>query len=123
MESTKNSEMKLLTLCKAKVENAEITDANLEYQGSLTVDSAILAKAHIYPYEKVLVVNFNTGERFETYVIPGEKRSGIICLNGGTARLGQRGDKIGFLAFVQVDEETAIDFKPVVVTLQGNNKL
>lgn len=112
-----------LTVCKSKVENAVITDASLHYHGSLTVDEEILEAAGIVPNEKVLAVNLNNGERFETYVIPGRKGSGQICLNGGTARLGQVGDKIGFLAFMTVEEHTARRIKPIIVTLSPGNKL
>jgi len=112
----------LVDICKAKVENAVVTEANIHYHGSFTVDEAILEKAGIYPYEKVIVVNFNNGVRFETYVIPGQKGSGVVCLNGATARLGQIGDKVGFLVFASMEENEAKNFKPKIITLKDGNK-
>ena len=113
----------LVSICKVKVENAVVTEANLHYHGSFTVDEVILEKAGILPYEKVLVVNFNNGARFDTYVIPGEKNSGVICLNGATARLGRVGDKVGFLVFGIMEESKARDFKPQIITLKEGNKV
>jgi aspartate 1-decarboxylase len=113
----------LLQICKAKVENAVVTDTNLSYQGSLAVDLDILDRAGVLPYENALVVNFNTGERFETYIIAAERGSGRIGLEGGTARLGQVGDRIGFLCYAWVDPQEAEGLKPRIVTLKEGNKL
>ncbi|MCG2814021.1 MAG: aspartate 1-decarboxylase, partial [Thermodesulfovibrionales bacterium] len=84
----------LRCMLRAKIHMASVTEANLEYEGSITIDEVILKKAGILPYEQVMISNLNNGERFETYVIPGRKNSGVICLNGPTARKGAVGDKV-----------------------------
>ncbi len=100
---------------------ATVTDSNLEYEGSITIDSSILKEAGIEPYEQVLVSNLNNGERFETYVIPGKK--GEFCLNGPTARKGARGDRIIVFSYCWVEENTLKGFKPRIVRLDRRNKV
>jgi aspartate 1-decarboxylase len=110
-------------MCKSKIHRAKITEANLYYEGSLTVDSDLLDAADILPYERVQVVNVNNGERFETYTIPGKRRSGTICLNGAAARLGHVGDEIIIITYATFTEEELKNFKPNVVLLDKENKI
>lgn len=102
---------------------ATVTDSNITYEGSLTVDEVILNAAGIKPYEQIMVSNLNNGERFETYVIPGEKNSGIICLNGPTARKGITGDKIIIFCYEYYTEDEIKDFSPRIVTLDEKNRI
>jgi len=95
----------------------------LYYEGSLTVDSDLLDAADIIPYERVQVVNVNNGERFETYAIPGKRRTGVICLNGAAARLGQVGDEIIIITYGTFREEELKNFKPAVVLVDKENKV
>jgi aspartate 1-decarboxylase len=113
----------LLTLCKAKLHRATITEANLAYEGSLTVDCELLDAAGILPYEQVHVVNINNGARLETYTIEGARGSGIICLNGAAARLGAVGDKVIIIAYAQMTAEEAQRFRPRLVHLDENNHI
>lgn len=113
----------LRIMCRAKIHRATVTQAELHYEGSLTVDSAILEQAQIAPYEKVSVVNINNGQRFETYIIEGESGSGVFCLNGAAARLGQVGDKIIIIAYCFVKDEEVKSVVPKVVLLDENNKI
>ena len=113
----------LITLCKSKIHRAVITQAELYYEGSLTVDTELLKASGILPYEKVQVVNVNNGERFETYIIPGKARSGVICLNGPAARLGSVGDEVIIISYAEFDEEEAKDYEPIVVLVDKQNKM
>ena len=108
---------------KSKIHRATITDADLFYEGSLTVDEEIMEKANMLAYEKVHVVNINNGHRLITYLITGERGSGIICLNGAAARLGHRGDKIIIITYANFSENEARLHKPVVVLVDDNNKI
>ncbi len=110
-------------MLKAKIHRAVLTDANLNYMGSITIDRHLLEAADILPYEKVQVVNNNNGARFETYVIEGEPGSGQICLNGAAARLGQPGDILIILTYVQVEEEKVREHKPRVVFVDEKNRI
>jgi aspartate 1-decarboxylase len=101
----------------------KVTDANLNYEGSITIDQTLLKKADIIPYEMVQVVNINNGARFETYVIPGKANSGIICLNGPAARLGEAGDILIVISYAWMGKKEAFRFKPKVVYVDKNNKL
>lgn len=112
-----------LTLFKSKLHRATVTDANLNYVGSITIDATLLKQANILPGEKVHVVNINNGERFETYTIEGEAGSGAICLNGAAARLAQVGDKVIIIAYALMDEKEAANFKPNVVLLDEHNHI
>lgn len=113
-------------MLKAKIHRATITEANLSYTGSLAVDEDLMELAGLYPYEKIMVSNINNGERFETYVIPGERGSGDICLNGAAARKGVVGDKIIIFAFAYIqedgNEQLLKNYKPAIVILSDNNK-
>ena len=94
----------LITLLKAKLHRATVTEANLNYTGSITIDRDLVDEAGIFIHEKVQIVNNNNGARFETYVIEGERGSGVVCLNGAAARLVQPGDKIIIMAYAQMIE-------------------
>ncbi len=113
----------LVTVCKSKIHRVRVTQANLDYEGSITIDTDILKKADILPYEKVQVVNNNNGARFETYVIPGEKSSGIICLNGAAARLGEIGDILIIISYAHLEKKEAAGHKPTVVSVDEKNKV
>ncbi|HHY40930.1 MAG TPA: aspartate 1-decarboxylase [Syntrophaceticus sp.] len=110
-------------MLKSKIHRAVLTDANLNYVGSITIDRDLLEAADILPYEKVQVVNNNNGARFETYVIEGEPGSGQVCLNGAAARLGQPGDILIILSYMQVEEEKAREHKPRVVFVDEKNRI
>ncbi len=105
----------LVTVVKSKIHRVTVTGADLNYIGSITVDSDLLDAANILPNEKVSIVNNNNGARFETYVIPGERGTGVVCLNGAAARLVQPGDIIIILAYGMLDMEEAKSFKPALV--------
>lgn len=113
----------ILTLCKSKIHRARVTEAELYYEGSLTVDTELLRASGILPYEKVQVVNVNNGERFETYIIPGKAGSGVICLNGPAARLGTVGDEVIVIAYAELDEAEARSYQPTVVLVDERNKI
>ncbi len=109
--------------CKSKIHHARVTQADLHYEGSLTVDEELLEAADIAPYEKVHVVNVNNGARFETYTIVGKRGSRVICLNGAAARLGQVGDQIIIITYAMLDEKEAKDHKPRVIILDEDNNV
>jgi len=113
----------LRCMLRSKIHMATVTDSNITYEGSLTVDEAILNAAGIKPYEQVMVSNLNNGERFETYVIPGDRNSGIICLNGPTARKGVIGDKIIIFCYEYYKEDEMSDFSPKIVRLDEKNRI
>ena len=113
----------LLTLLKAKLHRATVTEANLNYTGSITIDKDIIDQAGILIHEKVQIVNNNNGARFETYVIEGKSGSGVLCLNGAAARLVQPGDKVIIMAYAQMTPEEAQTHKPVVLLLGDNNQI
>ncbi len=113
----------LLNMFKAKIHRATITEADLNYVGSITIDSSLLEQSGILPGEKVQIVNNNNGARLETYVIEGEKDSGIMCLNGAAARLVQPGDKVIIIAYCLVDEKEAKNLKPKILILDENNRV
>ena len=104
-----------LSMLKGKIHRATVTQAELNYVGSITVDEDLLDKAGILEYEKVQIVNINNGERFETYIIKGERGSGVVCLNGAAARKAQPGDIIIIMSYALMDFEEAKTFKPSVV--------
>ncbi len=108
---------------RSKIHMATITQADLYYEGSLTVDPDLLDAADMIPFEKVSVVNVNNGNRFETYIILGERGSGVIGLNGAAARLGHAGDKVIIMTYTTMDDEQAKDFKPTIVLCTENNKI
>lgn len=108
---------------KSKIHRARVTQAELYYEGSLTVDSELLAAADLLEYEKVSVVNVNNGERFETYLIAGEPGSGVICLNGAAARKGTVGDEIIIITYAAMSDEEARAYRPTVVLVDRNNRI
>lgn len=112
-----------ITCLKAKLHCATVTEANLNYMGSITIDERLLEASGILANEKVQIVNNNNGNRFETYVIVGEKDSGVICLNGAAARLVQPDDKVIIIAYAMMDEQEAKKFIPTVVMVDENNKV
>ena len=105
----------IVTILKSKIHRVSVTQANLNYIGSITIDEDLMDAANIIANEKVSIVNNNNGERFETYVITGERGSGTICLNGAAARLVQPGDVIIIMAFATMEMEEARKFKPAVI--------
>ncbi len=112
-----------ITMLKSKIHRAVVTDADLNYIGSITIDEALMEAADIVPHEKVQVVNINNGARFETYVIKGERNSKTICVNGAAARLVQKGDVVIILSYCSMPREGAEKFKPRVVLLKGQNEI
>jgi len=105
----------LVTVVKSKIHRVKVTEANLNYIGSVTIDMDLMDAANLIANEKVSIVDNNNGERFETYVIPGERASGIICLNGAAARLVQPGDVVIIMAYAMMEMEEAKNFKPALV--------
>ncbi len=112
----------LLNLFKSKIHRATVTEANLNYMGSITIDEALMEAAHILPNERVQIVDNNNGARLETYVIPGARGSGVICLNGAAARCVQPGDIVIIMAYAWMDEAEARAFRPTVVMVDGKNR-
>ncbi len=112
-----------LTLFKSKIHRATVTEANLNYMGSITIDKTLMQAADILPGEKVQVVNNNNGNRLETYVIEGEADSGVICLNGAAARLVQPGDTVIIIAYAMMTREEALAYQPNVVMVDEQNRI
>ena len=110
-------------LLKSKIHKARVTDANLNYEGSLTIPVDLMDRAGMVPYERVLVGNTANGARFETYAIPGPSGSGQVVLNGATARLGQPRDVLTIMTFALVDAKTAAGWQPRVVVLDESNRV
>ncbi len=108
---------------KSKIHRAVITQAELYYEGSLTVDSDLMAAADLLEYEKVAVVNVNNGQRFETYLISGEPGSGVICLNGAAARKGAVGDEVIIISYASMSQDEARLHKPTVVHVDKRNRI
>lgn len=111
------------TMMNAKIHRARVTEANLNYVGSITIDQEILDKVNILPNEKVQIVNNHNGARLETYVIPGERGTGIICLNGAAARLVQKDDIIIIISYVSICEENLALHKPKIAILNEKNEI
>lgn len=111
------------TLCKSKIHGATVTEANLNYVGSLTIDTLLMEAADIVPYEWLHVVNVTTGSRFQTYAIQGERGSGVIALNGAAARLGYPGDKVIIMCSASVAEDELKEFAPRIVFVDSQNKI
>lgn len=108
---------------KAKIHRATVTDSNLEYEGSIEIDKTLLEATGMRKYEKVHVLNINTGARLETYIIEGEANSGVISLNGAAARLGQKGDLIIIISYCSLTEEEAKSHKPRIISVDSNNRI
>jgi len=113
----------MIQICKSKIHRVTVTEANLDYTGSITVDEDLLDAAGIVPYEKVQVVNVNNGSRFETYTIAGARGSGTVCLNGPAARLAQPGDVVILISYALVDAEEARGHEPTVIFPGEGNRL
>jgi aspartate 1-decarboxylase len=112
-----------IEILKSKVHRAVITEANLNYVGSLTLDEDLMDAANMIENEKITVVNANNGERLETYLIRGKRGSGVVCLNGPAARKGSEGDVVIIISYAQMDFEEAKKFKPAIVFPKEGNKL
>ena len=113
----------LRLMLRAKIHRATVTDANLDYEGSLTLDEELLSAAGILPYEQVMISNLNNGKRFETYVIPGKRGSGMICLNGPTARKGVVGDRIVIFCYEYYNEQELKIYKPTIIKVDEKNRM
>lgn len=111
------------TMFKSKIHRATVTEANLNYVGSITIDALLIEAADLLPNEKVQIVNNNNGARLETYVIEGEPGSGVICLNGAAARLVQPGDNVIIISYAVVSDEEARALKPKVVYVNERNQI
>ncbi len=112
-----------INMFKSKIHRATVTEADLNYVGSITIDIELLERSGILPGEKVQIVNNNNGARLETYTIEGARNSGTICLNGAAARLVQPGDKIIIIAYCLIDQEEASEMKPKILVLDEKNKI
>ena len=113
----------IIEILKSKIHRVKVTQAELNYVGSITIDEDLLDAAHIIPNEKVQIVNNNNGERFETYAIKGERGSGMICLNGATARKVQVGDILIIMSYGSLPMEEAKKYQPILIFPDDNNKL
>lgn len=113
----------LLTMCQCKLHRATITQARLDYEGSITIDEELLEAAGMLQFQKVQIVNLNTGARFETYTYAGEPGSRMVCLNGAAARLAQVGDKVIIIAYCEMEAGEARHHQPRLVLLDDNNEI
>jgi len=111
------------TMCKSKIHRATVTEADLNYIGSITIDSDLLEAADLSEFEQVHVVNINNGARFETYAIAGQAGSGVICLNGAAARLAQPGDKVIVISYAQYDEAELAAYRPTFIFVDEDNRI
>jgi aspartate 1-decarboxylase len=112
----------LRIMMKAKIHRARVTDSNLDYQGSVTIDEELLERAAIIPYEQVDIYNITNGERFTTYAIVGPRNSGAICINGAAAHKARKGDLVIIVSYGMFQENELVGFKPKLVFVDGNNK-
>ena len=112
-----------LTMLKSKIHRATVTEANVDYVGSITIDADLLDEANILEYEQVQVVDINNGARFETYTIKGKRGSGIICLNGAAALCSNVGDKVIIMCYAKMTPEEAKEHKPTVLFVGNNNEI
>lgn len=113
----------IIEILKSKLHRVKVTQAELNYVGSITIDEDLIEAANIIPNEKVQIVNNNNGARFETYVIRGERGSGTVCLNGATARLAQVGDIVIIMSYAYMEAEEARQYEPILIFPDSNNKL
>lgn len=113
----------LRCMLRSKIHRATVTESNIAYEGSLTIDRTLLDAAGIIPYEQIMVSNLNNGERFETYVIPGEKDSGVVCLNGPTARKGTVGDEIIIFCYSYYTDDDIREFSTKIVRVDKKNRI
>lgn len=107
----------------SKIHRATVTDANLEYVGSITIDETLMNAAGMREWQKVEILDINNGERFQTYIIKGEPNSGVICLNGAAARKVQKGDKVIIVTYVTLNETEMLNHKPKIVIVNDNNRI
>ena len=112
-----------VSLLRAKLHRIRVTEANLDYEGSLTVDADLMDAVGMFAYERILVADVENGSRFETYLIPGPRGSGVCCLNGAAAHKGAVGDRLIVMAFAQMTPDEAAAFVPNVDRLDENNRL
>ncbi len=113
----------LRTMCKSKIHRAIITEANIHYTGSITIDRRLMEEADIYPFERVQVANLHNGTRLETYVIEGPEDSGVICMNGAAARCAEVGDPILIISYATMEEKEAQAVTPKVVHVDQKNRI
>jgi len=111
------------TMLKSKIHSATVTEANIQYEGSITIDKDLMEAADILPYEQVHVLDINNGSRLKTYVIEGERGSGAICINGAAARLVSAGDKVIILSYLTVSEADAANHVPKLVHVDSHNAI
>ncbi len=112
-----------ITMLKSKIHRATVTEANLNYVGSITIDKNLMDKSNILEYEKVQIVDIDNGSRFGTYVIAGEKDSGVICLNGAAARMVQKWDKVIIMSYCDLSVDEAKNFNPTVLFVKEDNSI
>ena len=110
-------------ILKAKIHRATVTDARVDYEGSITIDEELLRAADIIPWEKVLIANLNNGSRIESYAIPGEAGSGVVCMNGGAAKYAHKGDLVIIMTFLVMTDEEIKKHKPKVVRVDSKNQI
>jgi aspartate 1-decarboxylase len=113
----------LRLMLRSKIHRATVTGADIAYEGSLTLDQNLIDAAGMLPYEQVMVSNLQNGERFETYVIPGPRGSGIVCLNGPTARKGMIGDQIIIFCYEYYSQDELANYKPIIVKVDEKNRI
>ena len=113
----------LRIIYKSKIHNATVTEANLNYTGSITIDADLLRAADMMPHERVQIVNLHNGSRVETYVIEGQAKSGTICMNGAAARWAQPGDKIIIISYCLLESKEVSSFSPKVIFVDDKNKM
>jgi aspartate 1-decarboxylase len=110
-------------MLKSKLHRVRVTEANLQYEGSITIDAALMEKADILPGEKVEVLNLNNGQRLQTYAIKGKPHSGVICLNGPAARGACAGDEVIIVSYALTDDKDAAHVKPKIIKVDGKNRI
>lgn len=110
-------------MLKSKIHRAVVTDANLDYEGSIAIDVTIMESAGLLPYEQVDIYNISNGSRFQTYVIPGERDSGAICINGAAAHLAKKDDIIIIASYATFEDEVLIEYSPVMVYVDKDNRI
>ncbi|MCP4705606.1 MAG: aspartate 1-decarboxylase [candidate division Zixibacteria bacterium] len=113
----------LISVCKSKIHRVKVTEANLDYEGSLTIDTDLMKAAGILPFEKVHVLNVTNGNRLVTYAIEGKAGSGVICLNGAAAHKGQAGDIVIVICYGLMEQNESSNYRPKIVLVDKNNKI
>jgi aspartate 1-decarboxylase len=112
----------LIHMLRSKIHRAVVTETELEYEGSITIDSILAKKAGLLPFEKVLIANLRNGERLETYVIYGQADSGTVCMNGPAAHAFEVGDKVVIMSFTLLEEKKARSFRPRIIKVDSKNR-